>query len=100
RTPPLYTLSLHDALPIYGQLNEDADIDEQLQLVRGLPVGGPAADRHPSASRRLIGNAAASREPFKPSPPGEVFVPPASGLCGGRSEEHTSELQSRGHLVC
>src|SRR5439155_27007771 len=24
----------------------------------------------------------------------------ASGLCRHRSEEHTSELQSRGHLVC
>src|SRR6266702_1669506 len=24
----------------------------------------------------------------------------ASGTAGGRSEEHTSELQSRGHLVC
>src|SRR5690625_4425309 len=34
-------------------------------------------------------------------------LPPASGIIGGRSwsstrrsEEHTSELQSRGHLVC
>src|SRR5690625_6192920 len=36
----------------------------------------------------------------KPSPerveaPCNVFY-----KCGGRSEEHTSELQSRGHLVC
>src|SRR5207253_11253148 len=26
--------------------------------------------------------------------------PPAAGDGGARSEEHTSELQSRGHLVC
>src|SRR2546422_7656773 len=25
---------------------------------------------------------------------------PAKGVCGNRSEEHTSELQSRLHLVC
>src|SRR5690625_1272811 len=34
-----------------------------------------------------------------------VFAPPVAklalgGFPGGRSEEHTSELQSRGHLVC
>src|SRR5437870_7512934 len=30
----------------------------------------------------------------------QLFVGPASSLSGERSEEHTSELQSRGHLVC
>src|SRR5690625_7029207 len=31
-----------------------------------------------------------------------VFMAPPSpsGACGDRSEEHTSELQSRGHIVC
>src|SRR5690625_5457963 len=36
------------------------------------------------------------------SPPGSTS-PPASSVgssCSWRSEEHTSELQSRGHLVC
>src|SRR5207253_10688840 len=32
-------------------------------------------------------------QPFGPPPPGVVVRP-------NRSEEHTSELQSRGHLVC
>src|SRR5690625_6910182 len=35
-----------------------------------------------------------------PAPPGggvEISTPPPGGA---RSEEHTSELQSRGHLVC
>src|SRR5690625_2962177 len=30
----------------------------------------------------------------------ELAERPAHSLSGGRSEEHTSELQSRGHLVC
>src|SRR5260363_328290 len=53
-TTEIYTLSLHDALPISG----------------GSPRCG---------SRR---------------------GPPASRGCRGRSEEHTSELQSPDHLVC
>src|SRR5215510_7619532 len=55
-TTEIYTLSLHDALPIYrGQAAEHAEAVHQ------------AFD---AVARR------------------------------GRSEEHTSELQSRGHLVC
>src|SRR5439155_21983022 len=60
-TTEIYTLSLHDALPIFGRL-----------LLPG--------HRH---------------EP--------VDVGPGDGVLrrrGRRSEEHTSELQSRGHLVC
>src|SRR5690554_7520660 len=56
-TPPteIYTLSLHDALPIFSTSYPD------------LPNGGWNATR---------------------------------SLTGPRSEEHTSELQSRPHLVC
>src|SRR5439155_3715486 len=33
--------------------------------------------------------------------PGDAFADPGAGTRDqGRSEEHTSELQSRGHLVC
>src|SRR5215813_15216571 len=62
-TTEIYTLSLHDALPI----------------------------RHahtPSRSRRLRGGVRRSERPA------------ARLRAGGRSEEHTSELQSRPHLVC
>src|SRR5437660_11757210 len=61
-TTEIYTLSLHDALPIL------------------------AADPQPIALGRGDGAAIVQRE-------GAVFV-------DDRSEEHTSELQSRGHLVC
>src|SRR5439155_7620670 len=60
-TTEIYTLSLHDALPIC----------ERWVLTGALP---------PSRSQRGRGNRLWS---------GTV-----------RSEEHTSELQSRGHLVC
>src|SRR3712207_7048967 len=74
-TTEIYTLSLHDALPISAALGA---------------VAGPL----------LV----AFVSPF--TTPGEVFA--ASGIValGGnsplalRSEEHTSELQSRQYLVC
>src|SRR3712207_8158135 len=64
-TTEIYTLSLHDALPISG-------------------AAGPAAGR--AAGTRRPSPVAWTRNP--PSP----FAP--------RSEEHTSELQSRQYLVC
>src|SRR2546422_4257548 len=68
-TTEIYTLSLHDALPIYA-----AD-----QVCRGEGVSpGAEADRA-----------------------GQQDRPPGRGApAGARSEEHTSELQSRLHLVC
>src|SRR2546422_7921293 len=74
-TPEIYTLPLHDALPISA-----------LRLQRGLhrrSLAPRAADR--SAAHSAGAGAAAGRagDPKRP-----------------RSEEHTSELQSRLHLVC
>src|SRR5438045_9191299 len=59
-TTAIYTLSLHDALPIFP--------------------------------RRATGGGTA------PRPGGAGTFPP--GASTGRSEEHTSELQSLRHLVC
>src|SRR3712207_8266546 len=78
-TTEIYTLSLHDALPIYHGL-----------LRRG---------RHPlyaldSPNRNLqIPQLPVSIEHEMPTPFREVFE-------RDRSEEHTSELQSRQYLVC
>src|SRR5437870_13702506 len=62
-TTEIYTLSLHDALPICS----------------GCSASHDRRRRDPRVHRidRLFG-----------------------ARSGGRSEEHTSELQSRGHLVC
>src|SRR5687768_18334041 len=75
-----YPLSLHDALPIYrrhADLGEDLPVadgggEEVLEQVgrRALALADVAPDRHHRRRRR------------------------------GRSEEHTSEIQSRLHLVC
>src|SRR5437870_6695678 len=69
--PPteIYTLSLHDALPI--------SVRPERPRLRHHPHGG--------------------------SEPGFTSAPPYASRresARGKSEEHTSELQSRGHLVC
>src|SRR3989442_3115089 len=70
-TTEIYTLSLHDALPIYRKDNSQGTGRRQ------------GAGQEPAAA--LSGTAA----------PMDGLEPSAS-----RSEEHTSELQSRPHLVC
>src|SRR3712207_7347913 len=71
-TTEIYTLSLHDALPIcLGRLRRD-----------------PSADDRPAGAVRR-------RQRRRPAPGGR----PYRGTLR-RSEEHTSELQSRQYLVC
>src|SRR2546421_6863551 len=70
RRPPRSTLSLHDALPIWPLVGIDS-----ARIVQGRPIFG--------VDTRLPGMLYAVYE-----------VAPA------RSEEHTSELQSRSDLVC
>src|SRR5439155_24363050 len=72
-TPQTYTLSLHDALPISGR-------------------SAKSKSRRPSTTARTARKRTAS----------SVSASSArrSAHRRGRSEEHTSELQSRGHLVC
>src|SRR5207253_4514914 len=81
-TTEIYTLSLHDALPIYFQ--------------PGALPGRRKTQRHcrraqPRGRRqvRLFCHAQRHGEEVR-----------AQGILTVRSEEHTSELQSRGHLVC
>src|SRR5437763_4749812 len=70
-----YTLSLHDALPIYLGGNQ-------------IPVFGTVADTMAATGADVS----------------VVFVPPAgtksADTSAPRSEEHTSELQSPMYLVC
>src|SRR3712207_6865415 len=71
-TTEIYTLSLHDALPICRR-----------GRAAGRPARGPDRRRR---ARRLRQGAAPARRPAAPG--------------AARSEEHTSELQSRQYLVC
>src|SRR5439155_6612864 len=79
-TTEIYTLSLHDALPIFisGHAEVYLEISKDPQARDHLLAIIKASDRAASLTRQLL---AFSRKQF-------------------RSEEHTSELQSRGHLVC
>src|SRR5256885_11941387 len=77
-TTEIYTLSLHDALPI----------SLCVQLRRRRPGSGPSA-RPPGRARGsgwLRRRGSPARRP--------------AGWLSGRSEEHTSELQSPCNLVC
>src|SRR5258708_23116509 len=74
-TTEIYTLSLHDALPIYlPRRNRHLGVP---RAFHARSVGSPSAT---GAHRRL------------PKDPADRGI--------GRSEEHTSELQSPDHLVC
>src|SRR5690348_17674284 len=80
-TTEIYTLSLHDALPISESLQPAARSCRCL----GMSVGGPSRPGK------------AGQAPQHPSPPRKDR---RGGGLGPRSEEHTSELQSPVHLVC
>src|SRR3712207_7984036 len=77
-TTEIYTLSLHDALPIYRvALPDDLvagardRLDDRRQLVAHRAVAHPRDERHAPVDLQRV-----------------------------RSEEYTSELQSRQYLVC
>src|SRR3712207_9426357 len=83
-TPEIYTLSLHDALPIFRPGPGDGQV-----LVRMLVM---------SVDPYMRGR---MRDAPSYSPPWELGETMKGGAVGRvRSEEHTSELQSRQYLVC
>src|SRR5207249_6953590 len=91
-TTKLYSLSLHDALPISGAHPSSGRARGGQAGARALRVGlhrQPAPERHARSARAPRARAGAVLR--------EGSVP---GLLDRRSEEHTSELQSRFDLVC
>src|SRR5207253_9998360 len=95
--PPTYPLSLHDALPICSAAEPETMPDQC----------GPnrKAGEHQRAQpcEQTRGHEASADELGKDSRSGESrrpWKPITFDLFDARSEEHTSELQSRGHLVC
>src|SRR3712207_3733337 len=79
-TTEIYTLSLHDALPISRR-----------------PAGRPACARWRRSSRRTR---ASARRPTRSPAVRRQAARRGRSSGGRRSEEHTSELQSRQYLVC
>src|SRR5207249_8860374 len=91
-TPNLYTLSLHDALPIYDLHVLHVAVHLAHPRAAGdRDAGLPRAPR--SAGARAQAETAESR--LTTCMPNHTFTVPDD-----RSEEHTSELQSRFDLVC
>src|SRR5690606_41909889 len=76
-TTEIYTLSLHDALPISDAF---AGNRAKRSVVAGWCLGGVV--------------------PYSPDSTSPLAEVARVALCGSRSEEHTSELQSRENLVC
>src|SRR5690606_42021164 len=86
-TTDIYTLSLHDALPIWQIVNDDVviaaqtifdDMSEQTGVIE-------IAVQYETGPARL---------------PDREIVADDFIFAAARSEEHTSELQSRENLVC
>src|SRR3712207_8527692 len=85
-TTEIYTLSLHDALPIYGRRRASGDGSARCSR---LVIGRRRAARQAAAALPTRRSARAHRA---------LRAHPRSQA--SRSEEHTSELQSRQYLVC
>src|SRR3712207_7108152 len=81
-TTEIYTLSLHDALPIS----------------RASTPPTPASSRSSAGSRGCCATTSPTRRPSSSPSCGPGCR--ASSCWRSRSEEHTSELQSRQYLVC
>src|SRR5207253_7278654 len=92
-TSTFYTLSLHDALPIYaprkGFPGQRSRQRRHLRTCEGRLYG--RSRRRGRLSSRFTGGCAAGARCRTADEHAAAFP---------RSEEHTSELQSRGHLVC
>src|SRR3712207_8533113 len=85
-TTEIYTLSLHDALPISAE--------EVARAAR--PEAHEEHENHREAS-----GVAGQKRVTKHQPDAHCRVQEASrGISPARSEEHTSELQSRQYIVC
>src|SRR3712207_8739000 len=85
-TTEIYTLSLHDALPICGYDMGMQDISK---------IAGKIQDEADPEANIIFGATVNENMNDKVS-----ITLIATDFTKGRSEEHTSELQSRQYLVC
>src|SRR5439155_21995843 len=92
-TTGIYTLSLHDALPIYPRGIRDG----HLETGEGHHFG---AQGDVDVVQRCTLQRLGGHEPIRVARSAFWTWSLFSASSRKRSEEHTSELQSRGHLVC
>src|SRR5207253_10901322 len=91
-TPEFYTLSLHDALPIFSG---EAFLPPQREALRSRGIAGFQV-----YATGDLGTVAYESEAHEGLIVDEGVLLEIVRPGTNRSEEHTSELQSRGHLVC
>src|SRR5205085_10744002 len=94
---PIYTLSLHDALPIFVKsMSEEHGILDLSKSRRELKVGDRVriVPNHVCIVVHLADLVYGVRDDAV------VTSWPVAARGRGRSEEHTSELQSQSNLVC
>src|SRR5690625_5619347 len=100
RAPPLRSLSPADTVgratgtrtPALDSHSHRGSDGRDIERTKAC---GPTPESSPSRHRPTCSSSEAD-PPASPPP----SLPPAKGSRYARSEEHTSELQSRGHLVC
>src|SRR3712207_7392051 len=80
-TTEIYTLSLHDALPIFGGHERPGQVEMADAIASSLSSGRHLLVQAGTGTGKSLG-----------------YLAPV--LVRLRSEEHTSELQSRQYLVC
>src|SRR5256885_13309709 len=93
-TTEIYTLSLHDALPIYFQQRLFDQVDQHVVHAVGL-FAVEIAEIPLQAFTHALFDVLVAHTVIPAGSPNSALVAPAS-----RSEEHTSELQSPCNLVC
>src|SRR5439155_24290897 len=98
--PELYTLSLHDALPILLHIRVRQE-DAPKEFMMPVPLLIQFADSTHALVRVNVRGPVTEGQLRVPAEPTSLELNPLSSVLAddrGRSEEHTSELQSRGHL--
>src|SRR5439155_25101848 len=96
--PELSTLSLHDALPIF-----EAALEEHPLVRSACVIGMPDEDLGSIPHAIVEADATVTDEELVAHLRQRLSsykLPRTFERVAARSEEHTSELQSRGHLVC
>src|SRR5207249_10874195 len=91
------TLSLHDALPIFDAHVASSSLMPSKPAKPGT-TGFP--QRRPHRPRVGSGYSVTTTKRIVPAAPEFTAAKTSSSRRGRRSEEHTSELQSRFDLVC
>src|SRR5207244_11899397 len=96
-TTPIYTPSLHDALPISRVV-----LEERERKVARLSTPPAVAERKAYLRERMLQalGGLPARTPLNARTVGVLERPDYKVEKVIRSEEHTSELQSPDHLVC